>query len=258
MSDGNQMSAITPRSATLPEGAAVPFEAKRLACEILRSYRSAALSTLDPSGFPYGSVTDIATDHDGTLLFILAGLALHTRNIAADNRISLVLANLGQGDALAKPRLTLVGHCEATRREDFARLSFRFLQRHPKGKAFLMLPDVRIHVLRIEAVQLSAGPGRNAAEVKPADLISDLSGADALLADEAKLLERLNSTTEDVARLATSAGFKPGRWRVTGFDPEGLDIATGEDAARLWFSERIVSEQGLERELAAMAMKSGA
>lgn len=250
MPDASQISPITPRSAAIPESAAVPFEAKRLACEILRSYRSAALSTLDPqSGYPYGSVTDIATDHDGTPFFLLAGLALHTRNIAADNRVSLVLASLGQGDALAKARLTLVGRSQQADEKDMARLTFRFLQRHPKAKLYLSLPDVRLHLMHTEAIQLSAGPGRNAAEVRPPDLITDLMGADDLLTREAYILEKLNRNAEVMSRLASAAGLKTGRWRVTGLDPEGLDIAVADKAARLWFNRRVTGEGELFREV---------
>lgn len=246
MSNKRQVSAITPRSTLLPEGAAVSFDSRRIACEILRSYRSAALSSLDPvSGYPYGSVTDIATDHDGTPFFLLAGLALHTRNILADNRISLVIANLGHGDALAKARLTLVGRSEQIKEQDLERLSFRFLQRHPKAKLYLSLPDIRLHKMHIEALQLSAGPGRNAAELSPDDLKTDLQGAEPLLSNEADLIAKLNQDEDLLQRFVLAKGEKSDKWRVTGIDPEGLDIATADKTARLWFSHRIVAPHEL-------------
>ncbi len=252
MSGERHVSAITPRSARLPEGAAIPFESRRIACEILRSYRSAALSSLDPiSGYPYGSVTDIATDHDGTPFFLLAGLALHTRNILADNRISLVIANLGQGDALAKARLTLVGRSKQVDAQDLERLSFRFLQKHPKAKLYLSLPDVRLHKMHIEALQLSAGPGRNAAELFPEDLKTELRGAESLLVKEHDLIAQLNQYEEQLQRFVQAKGGKPGKWRVTGIDPEGLDIATADKTARLWFSHRVVAPHELFREIGA-------
>ncbi len=236
---------ITPRAVAIPQRAATPFDARRQACEILRCTRSAALSTLDPSGYPYGSVTDIATDHDGTPIFLMAGLALHTRNIIADNRIALVLANLGQGDALSKPRLTLVGQSRPAEEKDVERLSFRFLQRHPKAKLYLSLPDMHLHLMEIEAVQLSAGPGRNAADVRPADLVTDISAADALLAKEAAILEALNGDMATVERLTLSVMPKDGKRRVTGFDPDGLDVSAGDEQCRFWFEHRVTNEDGL-------------
>ncbi len=250
-SSENRNSAITPRSVSVPESARVAFDSRKLACEILRTYRSAALSTLDPeSGYPYGSVTDIATDHDGTPIFLLAGLALHTRNIAADNRVSMVVANLGKEDALSQPRLTLVGKCFRAPEQDVERLSFRFLMKHPKAKLYLSLPDVRLYRFQTEGVQLSAGPGRNAARVTPQDLKTSLADADKLLAGEERLLLNLNGEgSAHLTHAVSATGNKSGKWKATGIDPEGIDLADGYKVARFWFSQRVTDKSQLLHEL---------
>ncbi|MGG2478035.1 pyridoxamine 5'-phosphate oxidase family protein, partial [Rhizobium sp. BR5] len=104
---------ITPRGTKIEPSAGAPFEAVRVARNVLHTSRTAALATLDPqSGYPYTTATNIGIEPDGTPFFFAAGLALHARNMEADPRISLTLAPFGKGDALTLPRLTLVGKAE--------------------------------------------------------------------------------------------------------------------------------------------------
>lgn len=84
---------ITPRGAKIEPSAGAPFEAVRVARDVLHTSRTAALATLDPvSGYPYTTATNIGIEPDGTPFFFAAGLTLHARNMEADPRISLTLA----------------------------------------------------------------------------------------------------------------------------------------------------------------------
>ncbi|WGF87734.1 HugZ family pyridoxamine 5'-phosphate oxidase [Marinivivus vitaminiproducens] len=241
---------ITPRGLPVREGLGLPLDAPKLARTILRGLRGAVLSTTDPgSGYPYGSVTNVATDHDGTPIFILAWLALHTRNIHVDNRVAMTLANLGRGDALGQPRLILVGRALQAADHQVNRFRRRYLARHPKAEIYTTLPDARFYRLRIEALQVLGGPGRNASELTPADVTTDLSGAEPLLDAETEEIARINSDPAGVQRLAVRAGGRADRWTATGYDPEGLDLVNGDDTARLWFPQRILSVAALRDEL---------
>lgn len=229
-----QDSPITPRNLEIPDGAGTPFDFLRVARTLLRHGRNAALSTLDPSGFPYGSLTNYAADLDGSPIFFAAGMALHTRNMMADNRIALTIATPNKVDVLAFPRLTLVGH---VKRDDSERLVKRYLRKHPKAKLYLSLPDAWIFRLEVEDLQLSGGPGRNAAVVKPRDILTDVTGAESLMAGEEALLDALNADAARLQAVAIEAGAKQGRWKAVALDPEGLDLIDGDATARLWFAE---------------------
>src|SRR5438270_9823520 len=91
-----------------PAGYDALGEAKRL----LRVIRSGALATLiQASGHPFASLVKVATEPDGTPILLLSRLAIHTANLEADPRCSLLLAeggrtSQGRGDPLACPRLT--------------------------------------------------------------------------------------------------------------------------------------------------------
>jgi len=251
---------ITPRGIEINVDAGLPLDAPLAARTLLRTARAAAVSTLDAgTGHPYGSVTNLATDHDGTPIMLMAGLALHTRNVLADPRVALTLARLGAGDALAQPRLVLLGHARRADGETRARYERRYLMAHPKGQAYVNLPDSMFFGLEITGVKFSGGPGRNAGTVTPQDLACSLADAETLLAAEAGAIEHLNADhAEALALYARTLGGGAGRWRATGLDPEGLDLAKGHEALRLWFPQRLTTPQALRQELAMLAQRARA
>jgi putative heme iron utilization protein len=84
------------------------FDPPALARSLLRRARSGTLATLDAgTGAPFASLVSVATDSDGSPLFLVSTLAAHTGHLAHDPRASLLLAAGGKGDPLAHPRLTV-------------------------------------------------------------------------------------------------------------------------------------------------------
>ncbi|MND29011.1 Pyridoxamine 5'-phosphate oxidase [compost metagenome] len=242
---------ITPRGAKIEPSAGAPFEAVRVARDVLHTSRTAALATLDPvSGYPYTTATNIGIERDGTPFFFAAGLTLHARNMEADPRISLTLAPFGKGDALTLPRLTLVGKAEQIGPDEVPLAIARYIARYPKAKLYLSLPDTRLYRLRTEGVQINGGPARNASNITPADLRTDLSGAEELMAAAESEATRLNAIKGEASRLAVLAGAKSGRWTITSIDPDGIDLASASDLARLWFAERVTTLKQFEKALA--------
>ena len=68
------------------------FDPKAAAKKLMREARSGALGTLMAgTGDPYCSLVNVATQADGTPLLLISRLAVHTRNILADPRASLML-----------------------------------------------------------------------------------------------------------------------------------------------------------------------
>lgn len=246
---------ISPMPLDLPPGAGVAFDAPALARRVLREARVAALATNDPaSGFPLATLTTVATDPGGAPLLLLSGLSLHTRNLAADGRASLLLADIGKGDPLAHPRLTLVGTFAVV---DDAGARRRFLAKHPKAALYVDLPDFRFFRMTVSAVHLNGGFAR-AAALGPADVATETAGAEALLAAEESAIAHMNEDHADaVALYATAIAKRPaGRWIVTGIDPEGMDVSLGDMTARIPFPMRVATPgalAGVLKEMAAAA-----
>jgi hypothetical protein len=68
------------------------FDPKAAAKKLLREGRSAALASLMPgTGDPYCSLVNVATAADGAPLLLISRLAVHTKNILADARASLMI-----------------------------------------------------------------------------------------------------------------------------------------------------------------------
>src|SRR5260221_12945089 len=86
------------------------FDPGRLARSLLRRSRQGALATLmASSGDPYCSLVNVASHPDGSPILLISRLALHTRNILGDPRVSLMLDERAEGDPLEGARIMLAG-----------------------------------------------------------------------------------------------------------------------------------------------------
>lgn len=243
--------AITPRGLAINEASAAPFDALNIAKSLLLTSNTATLSTIDPiSGFPYGMVTNLAVLPDGTPFFFVAWLAIHARNIEQDNRISIAMSENNASDVLLRPRLTLVGHARIIKDEDNDWAKRIYFRRFPKSKVYLTLPDARLYRLEITDLQLSGGPARNAvSDVTPQNILIDLTGAGSLLTRLDEVIDQLNTLEGLAQSLACRVGAKSSRWRVTGVDPEGINLGSPEHSTRFSFSRRALNIDDLYREI---------
>ena len=253
----------TPADSEPPSGAGraeAPAEAPAsLARGLVRRLDRAALATVfrgDPGrpnpglapGWPYASLVLSATDLDGSPLLLLSDLADHSRNLAADPRLSLLYdGTCGLAQPLTGPRLTLAGRAEACGE---ARARRRFLARHPGAALYADFADFRLYRVAVERGHLVAGFGR--VHWLAADGLR-LPEEDWrwLAAVEPALLERLN--TEHAATLAALGGQlsgEAGPWRLTGVDPEGCDLRLDGRPARLFFPERVSDPDAVMRVIA--------
>ncbi|WP_439500264.1 HugZ family protein [Bosea sp. (in: a-proteobacteria)] len=235
--------------------------ARGLSRGLLRSARHAALATLSGDGHPFASLTSLATDADGTPLILVSTLSGHTANLLADPRASLLIAPGGKGDPLAHPRLSLRVRARRVEREgeDGARIRRRFLARQPKAALYVDFPDFSFFALAVEGASLNGGFGR-AYEPAPADILSDAAAARALAAAEEGAVAHMNADHADAVRLYATVllGAQDGAWRITGLDPDGLDLALGDAVLRLPFDAPVDGPGPLRATLVALAAKARA
>ncbi len=244
------MLAITPRGAEINLDAARPMDAIGVARTLLRTNRVTTLATLDPGGYPYSTVTNLIVEPGGVPAVFMAGLSIHARNIEADPRVSMTVAD-SRTDVMVTPRLTLSGRAQQVPADETADLKARYVERFPKSKLYLGLPDALFYRIQTQAVQLNGGPAQNANSVTPEDLLIDLDTASALMDEAPALVASLNEN-DSATRLATSAGAGPGRWRVSSIDPEGIDLSTPSDLARVWFASPVITRQDFNSALAEL------
>jgi heme iron utilization protein len=245
----------------LPETAPpADFDAKSAAKMLLRSVRAGALATIDRNtGYPFGSLVNIATDSDGSPLILVSRLSTHTANLEMDSRASVLLAASGKGDPLAHPRLTVLGKFAPIAHDDSdePRLRRRFLARHPKAELYAGFADFAFWRLAIASAHLNAGFAR-AADLKAADVITDISDAQDLIEGEASAIAHMNEDHAEAVELYASnlLGAEGGPWRVTGIDADGLDLARGDAVLRLMFGARVTTAAQLRAVLADLAKQA--
>jgi len=239
-------------------GAAGPgFDATGEAKRLLRTTRSAALATLC-EGYPFATLVNIATHYDGSPILLLSQLAAHTRHLAENPRLSLLLSLGGRGDPLAHPRLTLVGIAERVEDPDRrALLRTRFLNRHPKSGLYADFADFAFYQVRLEQAHLNGGFGR-AAAVAADELLTSLVDAADLIVAEPAAVGHINADHAQVVALLAQAFGRCGRgnWRATGIDPEGLDLAKDDEICRVAFPATVTSSGQLRQVLMELAAEA--
>ena len=228
------------------------FDPGLAAKKLLREGRSGALATLDAgSGAPYCSLVNVATSVDGAPLLLLSKLALHTKNLLADARVSVMLDERKEGDPLEGARVMLMGSCSKT--SDSSAVS-AYLRRHPEAEMFANFADFAFYRMEIARAHLVAGFGR-IVDLRPIDILADISDALPLIEAEAEAIAHMNTDHADACRLYATGllGAPDGEWRCVGIDPEGLELQRGRTALRLPFSQRITAPGPLRAVLKQLA-----
>jgi heme oxygenase (biliverdin-IX-beta and delta-forming) len=236
------------------------FDAGVLARSLLRRSRQGALATLMPgSGDPYCSLVNVATHPDGSPILLISRLARHTRNILSDSRVSLMLDERAEGDPLEGARIMLAGRAGQADDAELAALSRRYLAAHPTAEAFVNFKDFSFFQIKPSGVHLVAGFGR-IVDLEPAQFLTDLTGAEALLEAEQGALEHMNADHRDAMNLyaTTLLGAEAADWRCTGCDPDGIDMQAAAKALRLQFPERVTNATALRKMLVKLAAEARA
>jgi len=233
------------------------FDPKAAAKRLLREARSGALATLMAgSGDPYCSLVNVATAAGGTPLLLISRLAVHTKNILADPRASLMLDERKPGDPLEGARVMLMGTANKTASADARR---RYLMQQPEAEMFAGFGDFSFYELKLKGAHLVAGFGR-IVDLAPADVLTDLAGAEPLLAAEPEIIAHMNADHADACRLYATRllGAPDGAWRCVGCDPEGLDLQCGRAGLWLPFPQRVTQPGVLRAVLKQMAEQARA
>jgi len=233
------------------------FDPQAVAKKLLREGRSGALATLmTGAGDPYCSLVNVATAADGAPLLLLSRLAVHTKNLLSDPRVSLMLDERRAGDPLQGARVMLMGTAAATADPDARR---RYLDRQPEAEAFANFGDFAFYHVNLKGAHLVAGFGR-IVDLKRSELLVDLDGANALVDAEPEVVDHMNRDHADAVQLYATKllGATDGPWRCVGCDPEGLDLQRDRTGLRLPFPQRVNSPGVLRQVLKDLAEKARA
>ena len=236
----------------------VTDEVRIAAKTLIRTTRHAALALVDASsGAPSVARIGLATDTDGQPVFPVSALSGRSEEMDRDGRASILLGDPGKGDPLAHPRITLNGRLLRQSDEDHARVRRRYLARHPKAAIYIDFADFSLWKLAIESASYVGGFGQ-AYAMHTDDVLTAFSDWAAWHAMEHGAVEHMNEDHTDATALYATRFCKApdGAWRITGLDPEGIDMACGDDHRRYAYAAALSSPAELRPRLVELVKQA--
>jgi putative heme iron utilization protein len=90
--------------------------------------------------------------------------------------------------------------------------------------------------------------------------MTDLAGAENLIESEEGAVAHMNDDHAEAVRLYATKllDAEDGPWRLTGLDPEGLDLVLGETPLRLPFPARVTTAAELREVVVGLAQEARA
>ena len=226
--------------------AAEPTFAER-ARTLLYLGRIGTLSTLSrkQQGFPFGSVMPYGLDENGHPVFLISTMAMHTQNLQADPRSSLLVTQSGaSGDPLGASRVTLLGNVLSIPEPEVAEARKLYLARYANSKNWVDFEDFSFYRMDVMDVYYVGGFGVmgwvSASEFchgKP-DPLADV-------ADE--IIQHMNTDHGEALRVLSRAfaGIESQEAAMTSVDRLGFHIRLktpdGPRGARIAFSKEVGS-----------------
>jgi heme iron utilization protein len=124
--------------------------------------RIGSLSTLSRKqpGFPFGSVMPYGLDSHGRPIFLISTMAMHTQNLQADSRASLLVTQEDAGgDPLGASRVTLVGNGLPLPAPELGEARSLYLARHANSKYWVDFEDFSFYRMDVVDIYYVGGFG---------------------------------------------------------------------------------------------------
>jgi len=124
--------------------------------------RTGTLSTLSRKqpGFPFGSVMPYGLDENGRPVFLISTMAMHTQNLQADSRSSLLVTQPdASGDPLGASRVTLLGNVLPISEPEVADARKLYVARYPNSKNWVDFEDFSFYRMDVMDVYYVGGFG---------------------------------------------------------------------------------------------------
>jgi putative heme iron utilization protein len=129
---------------------------------LLHLGRIGSLSTqsLKQPGFPFGSVMPYGLDAQGRPIFLISTMAMHTQNLRADPRASLlVMQNDSGGDVLGASRVSLLGNIWRIEAPELRETRELYLARYENSKYWVDFEDFSFYRMDVIDVYYVGGFG---------------------------------------------------------------------------------------------------
>lgn len=228
--------------------------------KFLRSTHSGILSTHSArlEGYPFGSVAPFVLDHSCQPVILISNIAEHTKNIALNPKVSLLVFAAGD-DLQANARLTLLGEAVKIFKDKDTDLRARYLRYLPQAASYFDMHDFAFYRIHIHQARYIGGFGKMS-WLSDVDLFGDITNSGTLLASqETAIIEHMNADHAEnlISYCKHFHNVDATQVQMLGLDCDGFDVeATVNNKTirlRFDFEEQIHDAQSARAALVAMA-----
>ncbi len=224
--------------------------------------RIGSLSTLSRKqpGFPFGSVMPYGLDEHGRPIFLISTMAMHTQNLQADPRASLLVTQPDStGDPLGASRLTLLGNVLPIPESVVAEARRLYLARYANSKYWVDFEDFSFYRMDVVDVYYVGGFGVmgwvSASEY-------DRAQPDPLADSMAEIIQHMNVDHKDALILIARvfAGIESQEAAMTSVDRLGFQVRLknqdGMRGARIAFLREVSNPAETRKVLVEMVQQA--
>ncbi len=208
--------------------------------------------SIDLPGYPFGSITPYCINRDGQPVILISTIAQHTRNILADNKVSLIAYDPQTDDTQAAGRVTYIANAVKIDDEDIAERYYRF---YPMSRNFHKTHNFNFYTLDFVRVRYIGGFG----EIYWIEKDDFLKANPFSFEEETGIVEHMNADHQDAMNhycdlfeLAYDADNLP---KLVGIDSEGFELRIGGRLERLQFDSAISNTLEARQALVELARR---
>lgn len=216
------------------------------------------LSTIsvEVTGYPFGSVTPYCLDEDFFPNILISSIAQHTKNIMADNKVSLLISERSLStNKQAIARLTYLGN--AVKVDNIEPIKTRYLNYFPNAKDYFKTHDFVFY--RIEPVRLRyiGGFGKISWIEKDELNIKNIFNS----TEESKIINHMNQdhahNLSDYSRFYLGHKYSESdSIRMCGLDQFGVDLVINETKHRIDFKSELTQASEARLQFVEMAIEA--
>jgi hypothetical protein len=228
--------------------------------KFLRSTHSGILSTHSArlEGYPFGSVAPFVLDNSCQPVILISNIAEHTKNIALNPKVSLLVFAAGD-DLQANARLTLLGEAVKIFKDKDTDLRARYLRYLPQAASYFDMHDFAFYRIHIHQARYIGGFGKMS-WLSDVDMLSAIADSGALLASqETAIIEHMNADHAEnlISYCKHFHNVDATQVQMLGLDCDGFDVEAtvnnNTTMLRFDFEEKIHDAQSARAALVAMA-----
>jgi putative heme iron utilization protein len=224
--------------------------------------RIGSLSTVSRKqpGFPFGSVMPYGLDARGRPIFLISTMAMHTQNLQADPRASLLVTQPdASGDPLGAARVTLVGNVLTIPELEIPDARRLYLERYANAKYWVDFDDFSFYRMDVIDVYYVGGFGVMGWVPAPD---YDQAQPDPLADASPGIIEHMNTDHKDALVLLARvfAGVESQEAAMTAVDRLGFHVRLktqeGMKGARIAFLREVSNPGDTRKVLVEMVQQA--